>query len=215
MNTLIINGSPRAERGNTEVFIRQFVRGAGRDYPVQYAAKEPPEELAKLAAQADTLLVFLPLYVHSVPGILLKLFERMAPARSGQRIGFVVQAGFIEGAQVRFLVRYLNAFARRLGYEMLGVVTRGDAAGTAMVPAFMPRGLFRLLRTLGAHYARTGTFHDETARKLAGMYELTPGALRLLKIQEHIGLSKLFWHKFWKDNGVLRQGIDRPFAPAE
>jgi len=86
MNTLIINGSPTRQNGNTEVFIRQFLMGAGRDYPVRYAAKEPAEDLARAVTHAGTLLIFMPLYVHAMPGVVMKLFELMPPARGSFRL---------------------------------------------------------------------------------------------------------------------------------
>jgi len=214
MKTLIINGSPRGKSGNTEVFVRQFISGAGQDYPVRYAAQEPVKDLATAAAQADTLLIFMPLYVHAMPGIVMKLFEQMTPANSGQKIGFVVQAGFVEGAQVRFLVRYLNHFAERLGYENLGVITKGDAAGTSMVPAFMTKKLFNRLQALGAHYSQSGQFHKDTAALLADIYEIPARKAKLYEFFNRSGINHIAWHKFWRDNGVFEKGLDRPFAPA-
>lgn len=212
MNTLIINGSPKGKNGNTEAFVRQFLLGAGQDYPVRYAAKEPAGTLAIAAAQADALLIFMPLYVHAMPGIVMKLFEKMTPAKTGQKIGFVIQAGFVEGAQARFLVRYLSLFAERLGYENLGVVTRGDAAGTTLMPEFMTKKLFKQLRALGAHYAQHRQFHKETAALLADMYEITPRKAKWYDFFNRIGISHAFWHKCWRDNGVFEQGLDRPFV---
>ncbi len=212
MSTLIINGSPRGKSGNTEVFIRQFILGAGQEYPVRYAANEPENALLESAAQAETLLIFMPLYVHAMPGIVMKLFEQMKPAKTGQKIGFVVQAGYIEGAQARFLVRYLNAFADRLGYENLGVITKGDAAGVAMMPAFITKKLFQRLQALGAHYSQFGQFHKETAALLAGMYEIPHHKAKLYEFFNRTGINHLFWHKFWRDNGVFEQGLNRPFA---
>lgn len=211
MKTLIINGSPKGGQGNTEAFIRQFLLGAGQNYPVHYAAKEPASELAQTVGAFDTLLIFMPLYVHAMPGIMMKLFEQMPTAKAGQKIGFVIQAGFIEQAQTRFLVRYLNAFTTRLGYENLGVVTRGDAAATTMMPTFMTRKLFKLLQKLGAHYAQHNQFDNDTIVLLAGVYNIPPHKARLYEFFNHTGINHVFWHKFWRDNGVYEQGLDRPF----
>lgn len=49
MKTLIINGFPKESRGNTKMFIRQFLLGAGQNYPVHYAVKESAHELAQTA----------------------------------------------------------------------------------------------------------------------------------------------------------------------
>lgn len=211
MKTLIINGSPKGNRGNTEIFIRQFLLGAGQDYPVHYAVKESAHELAQTAGTFDTVLIFMPLYVHAMPGIVMKLFEQIKPAKPGHKIGFVIQAGFIERAQTRFLVRYLNAFAKRLGYKNLGIVTRGDAAGTNMVPAFMTKKLFKLLNKLGAHYAQQHHFDSDTTAALAGIYEIPPRKARFYEFLNRTGINHVFWHKFWRDNGVFEKGLDRPF----
>ena len=213
MSTLIINGSPRGKNGNTEIFIRQFLSGAGEEYPVRYAVKEDPETLAEMLRQYDTLLIFMPLYVHAMPGIVMKLFEQMRPCGEGQKIGFVVQAGFIEGAQARFLVRYLDQFAGRLGYENLGTVTNSDAAGTSMLPEFMNRKRFKHLNALGAGFAGKGQFDREAAALLAGIYELTPQKVKMLEAMNKIGVSHIMWKKFWRDNGQLEHGLDRPFQP--
>lgn len=211
MSTLIINGSPRGKKGNTEVFIRKFLEGAGEEYPVRYAVKEDPVILAEGIRQYDTLLIFMPLYVHAMPGIVMKLFEKMSPCGEGKKIGFLVQAGFVEGAQARFLVRYLNHFAGLMGYESLGVVTNGDAAGTAMVPAFMNKKRFRCLKELGAGYAKRGQFDQNAAVSLAGIYELTPGKVKMLEFLNKTGVSHIFWKKFWRDSGQQGHGMDRPF----
>lgn len=212
MKTLIINGSPKGKLGNTEIFIRQFLIGTGQEMPVWYVVKESPCDLAEAACEYDTLLIFMPLYVHAMPGIVMKLFEEMKQARAGQKIVLVVQSGFIEGAQARFLIRYLNRFARRLGYENLGVVTNGDAAGTAFMPVFMTKKLFRRLQKLGAHYAEHGQFDKETAQLLAGMQNISAGNIKKYEFFNRTGLSHQFWHKFWRDNGVFEQGLDRPFV---
>lgn len=212
MKTLIINGSPKGNRGNTELFIRQFMLGAGQEHEVRYAAKEPPQQLAEAIGQCEALLLFMPLYVHAMPGIVMKLFEAMKPANAGQKIGVVVQAGFIEGAQARFLLRYLNAFAKRMGFENLGIVTKGDAAGTMFMPDFMNKRLFKLLQKLGAFYAEQGRFDQKTAEKLAGDYEISARQAKTYELMNRIGVSHAFWHKSWKENGVMEQGLDRPFA---
>ncbi|QQO07757.1 hypothetical protein [Breznakiella homolactica] len=211
MNTFIINGSPRGKAGNTELFIRQFIAGMSTPPEVGYAAGADPSELAENAAGYTTLLVFMPLYVHAMPGIVLKFFEKLKPAAPGQRMGFVVQAGFIEGAQARFLKRYCGLLAERLGYDYLGMVTKGDAAGVSMLPDFFSRKLFRLLNTLGRRYEETGRFDEAAAAELAGTYQLSKNEARLYGFLAGIGVSHIFWKKFWRDNGVSGRGMDRPF----
>ena len=47
MKEVIVNGSPRGRAGNTEIFIRRFLKGLGRELPVRYAAQEDAEQLKR------------------------------------------------------------------------------------------------------------------------------------------------------------------------
>lgn len=109
----------------------------------------------------------------------------------------MAQSGFIEGAQVRFLMRYLNAFAKRMGFENLGIVTKGDAAGTIFMPDFMNKRSFGLLQ------------------KLAGGCEISARQAKKHEWLNRIGIGHAFWRKSCKDHGVMEQGLDRPFASDE
>ena len=40
MRTLIINGSPKAKNGNTEIFIQKFINGMKSPCQISYVAKE-------------------------------------------------------------------------------------------------------------------------------------------------------------------------------
>lgn len=175
MRTLIINGSPRGKNGNTEVFIRQFLEGAGEEYPVRYVVKEDPLMLAEVIREYDTVLFFMPLYVHAMPGIVMKLFEQMKTCREGQRIGFVVQAGFIEGAQARFLVRYLKQFAllRELGaeYAVDGRFNRDTAASLAGIHEISSQKarVLTFLNKIGADHTIWKKFWRDNGQSTHGM----------------------------------------------
>jgi len=212
MSTIIINGSPRGKAGNTEHFICHFLKGTGKSYEVRYVVNEDVCTLAAHIAQYDTILLFFPLYIHAMPGIVMKLFEKMAPAKSGQRIGFVVQAGFIEAAETRIIKQVLDVLSTRLKYENLGVVTKGDAAAIGAMPKFMNRKLFTRLQMLGTHYERYGEFKKELVELLAQPYEISPFKAKLYELANRSGINHIFWRRFWKQNGVLKQGLAQPFA---
>ena len=72
METLIINGSPKSKNGNTEIFIKKFVKEMKAPYEICYAAKENPLQIAKYMKEFDKVIVFMPLYVHAMPGIVMK-----------------------------------------------------------------------------------------------------------------------------------------------
>lgn len=215
MNTLIINGSPKAERGNTEIFIRQFLKGMAAPCPVRYAAKERCEDLVKELQASDSIIIMMPLYIHAMPGMVMKLLECLEPApQAGKSIGFLVQSGFIEGAQSQYLERYLSALARKLNYTYLGTVICPGSAGTSMMPPAMNKKLFGLLNRLGAQFEATGTFEPELMKQLAAPYTLTKGQAKFHQFLCNVGLeSNLFFKLMIKQNAALERAFDRPFAP--
>ena len=87
MSMIIMNGSPKAERGNTEVFIRKFMEGMQAaegttecaSAQVCYVAKESHEEIAAKMQEYDTIIIAFPLYVHAMPGTVKKVLEYMKP----------------------------------------------------------------------------------------------------------------------------------------
>lgn len=214
MKTLIINGSPKAQNGNSEVFIKQFIKGMGVPCEVSYAAKEDRRQIAEHMKQFDTVIVVMPLYIHAMPGIVMKLIECMEPARAdGKSMGFIVQSGFIESAQSKYLERYLSALTKQLNYTYLGTVIKGGSAGTAMMPEKMNKKLFEHLYLLGEYYGRNSTFDVEVINELAKLNRLSKGRSMLLQLLSRVGLGdSLFWNIQLKKNNALHKKFDQPFA---
>lgn len=215
MNTLIINGSPNADRGNTVIFMRQFASGCAKPYEIAYAVKENPAALAERMKTFDAVLFFLPMYVFSMPGVVMKLIEHMDTAQPGQSIGFVVQYGFIEGSQAQYVKRYFELLAKRLRYQYIGTIVRGNSAGIGYMPERMNQKLFRKLRALGKKYGDTGLFDSTIEMEFEKPYRLSKAAVLGLRFITFIGLNNIFWHKMLRDNKAFEKRLDRPFESIE
>lgn len=217
MRSLVINGSPKAKNGNTEVFIKQFIKGMKAPCEICYAAKEDSLQLAKYMKQFDTIIVAMPLYIHAMPGIVMKIIECMEPASDGGKaMGFIVQSGFMESSQSKYLERYLSALTRQLNYTYLGTVIKGGSAGTYMMPEQMNKKLFKQLRMLGEHFELNGSFHIEIIKELAKPNKLSKGKSRLLRFLCKLGLGdNMFWNMMLKNNNALDRKFDKPFAVEE
>ena len=213
MKTLVINGSPKAKNGNTEVFIKQFIKGMEAPYEISYAAKEDSLQLAKYMKQFDTVILAMPLYIHAMPGIVMKIIECMEPAPDrGKAMGFIVQSGFMESAQSKYLERYLSAITKQLNYTYLGTVIKGGSAGIYMMPEKMNDKLFKQLRILGEHFEINGSFHIELIKELAKPNKLSKGKSRLLQFLSSMGLGDgIFWNMMLKKNNALGRRLDKPF----
>ncbi len=214
MKTIIINGSPKADKGNTEIFIREFLKGMKYPCDVRYVAKESGEKLAEEIRQYEAVIIAMPLYVHAMPGIVMKLMEEMEPAAGeGRSMGFIVQSGFIESAQSKYLERYLSSLTKRLNYHYLGTVIKGGSAGVYMMPDKMNAKLFAKLAKLGLFFEQNGSFRKDIMEELATPKSLTKMRSRMMQFYFKIGLGdSIFWRMLLRNNHASDKKFDRPFA---
>jgi multimeric flavodoxin WrbA len=214
MRTLIINGSPKAKNGNSEIFVKQFIKGMRSPCEVSYAAEEKSHEIAEYMEQFDNVIFVMPLYIHSMPGVVMKIIERMEPTSfSGKALGFIVQYGFLESAQSIYLERYLSVLTKNLNYTYLGTVIKGGSAGIHMMPEKMNKNLFKQLNKLGECFEKNGTFDVEVTREFAKPDKLSKNKSKLLQILNRIGLGdSIFWNIMLKNNNALNNKFDKPFA---
>lgn len=214
MRTLIINGSPKGKSGNTGIFIEKFVKEMETSYEICYIAKENPLQIAKYMKQFDNIIIFMPLYVHAMPGIMMKLIECIEPTSDAEKtMGFVVQSGFMESEQSKYLERYLAVLTKNLNYTYLGIVIRGGSAGTYMMPEKMNKKLFEQLRVLGECFERIGTFDIETIKEMGKPFKLSRNKSVLLQFFSKIGLGDaMFWNMILKQNNAKDKRFDRPFS---
>ena len=214
MRTLIINGSPKGKNGNTEWFIRHFNSGFKEPCKVCYAAKESGAHLASYIRHFDTVILVMPLYIHAMPGIVMKMLECMEPAgESGKAMGFIVQSGFMESAQSGYLERFLSALTKSLNYAYLGTVIRGGSAGVSMMPEKMNSRLFIRLRALGEHFEVNGTFDKGLVKLFSRPLTLSKAKCGLLQFLSRIGLGdSMYWDHMLKSSRAFDKRFDRPFA---
>jgi len=178
---------------------------------IKSIAGNDPKELARYVAGFDALIIILPLYIHAMPGIVMKFIEELEPAPSeGKYLGFILQAGFMETAQHKYVQPYFRHLAEQLNYTYLGTVSKGEAAGIYMYPKMFKKVL-KLVSELGAAYESTQAFDDTIVKKLSKPYELSQFQLRLLKVVDIVGLSNIGWHKVLKQNNAFEQRLDKPF----
>ncbi len=214
MSILIINGSPKGRKGNSEIFIRKFVNKVKSTYEINYAAEEDSLQISNYMKEFDTIIVVMPLYVHAMPGIIMKIIECMEPTLdSGKAMGFIVQSGFMESAQSKYLERYLFALTKNLNYTYLGTVIRGGAAGTYMMPEKMNKKLFKQLEMLGEYFDKNNSFNKDIMEELAKPNKLSKGKCKLLQLFGKLGLGDaMFWNMMLKKNNAQERKFDRPFA---
>lgn len=213
MGTIILNGSPKGKNGNSEIFIQQFMKGMTSPCEVKYISKEDAGALATYVQTFDTIIIVLPLYIHSMPGVVMRFIELLEPTlpNENKSIGFILQCGFTESSQCKYIERYFCSLAQELNRTYIGTVLKGEAAGIYMMPKFMTRKLFKSLQKLGETYEQTQTFDQSIMKSLQKPYELSGFTLKYLQFATKVGLTKIMWHKFLRNNNAFNKKLDQPF----
>lgn len=216
MKMIILNGSPKKniKESNTEIFINQFLKDTKNKYPIKYIAKEDPIELSKSLKEFDTILIFLPLYIHAMPGIVMKFLEKLEEKdMKGKNIGFFIQAGFPETAQEQFVERYFEELTKQLKCKYLGTVSKGEAAAVYMYPKKFKK-LYRLMNELGRKFEETNNFDESIVKKLSYQYNLSDFSKfiqYMLKITYKLKISDFSWNMMLKRNNSFDKRADKPF----
>ena len=83
-------------------------------------------------AGAECVLLGFPLYTDAMPGMVKHFIEALEPLagrKDNPSLGFLVQSGFPEGLHSRYVERYLEKLAERLGCPYLGTIVKGNGEG--------------------------------------------------------------------------------------
>jgi multimeric flavodoxin WrbA len=144
MKTIIINGSPKgnAQNSNSRIFCEEFVRNMKSPCEIRSISNSDSDDLANYIEKFDSVIFILPLYIHSMPGIMMDFIEHLKPAAApGKSIGFIIQAGFVETALEKYVTRYFESLTKQLGYQYIGSVSKAEAAGIYMFPKMFKKVL--------------------------------------------------------------------------
>lgn len=109
---VIYNGSPRGKNSNSKLIIDRIIMGMNsqgvENIEVRYLknVKEHKVWVEDFASVENNLFVF-PLYVHAMPGSVMKFFEQLKPINNKDvHMAFLVQSGFPETSQSYYLRPY-------------------------------------------------------------------------------------------------------------
>ena len=220
MKLTVFNGSPRGKSGNTEAFLKHLLEGwasgEGNEHETFYLRRvNDAARFAQAFADAECVLLAFPLYTDAMPGIVKAFIESLAPFRGrdpggNPPIGFLVQSGFPEATHSRYVEKYLQKLAARLGCRCLGTVVKGGGEGARFMPE--DHKLFVSLEQIGRTWAERGTFDEEQLRALAKP-ERFPGILGpVFKVFLKTKAANAYWDNQLKENGAYERRFARPYV---
>lgn len=216
----VFNGSPRGKTGNTHLLLEQFVEGfeenPGQSHEMYYLKNAAGAGHAREAFEgAEQVLLGFPLYADSMPGMVKAFIESLEPFQgrgSNPSLAFLVQSGFPEAAHSRFVERYLEGLARRLGCRYAGTIVKGGGEVVRSLPPERNHALFEKLHRLGEAYALTGRLDPSLLEAIARPERFPRIAAPLLKLFTKSRLANDYWDSQLKKNNAFDRRFAQPYA---
>jgi hypothetical protein len=220
MKLIVFNGSPRGKKSNTAILLEHFLKGfmetEGNSYEFGYIVDNKDEEkLIEMFKDASNVILAFPLYTGCMPGIVKSFIESLKSLCGKQdnpSIGFVVQGGFPEAYQSRFVERYLKKLSKRLNCQYIGCVVKGGIETIRMMPQFMTKKIFNDFYELGKIYGRSGKFDEELFKKLAEPEHLSAWRRLFFRFARLTGMAHIYWNKQLKKNNAFEKRFDKPYT---
>ncbi|MEW5870819.1 MAG: NAD(P)H-dependent oxidoreductase [Chloroflexota bacterium] len=210
------NGSPRGRKGNTPLMLAELARGFGGPTETYHLVRvKETDPMVQALADAECAILGFPLYTDAMPGIVKHFIEALEPlvGRAGNPpLGFLVQSGFPEGLHSRYIERYLEKLAARLGSPYLGTIVKGNGEGTRLMPAKANQETFAHLQALGAGLASRGQFDPLALAALASPESYAPILGPVFRVFLRLPVAHMYFDNMLKQNGAFEQRYARPFA---
>lgn len=174
MHVIIINGSPRARHtSNTSKLIRAFVKGyeaEGNTCELYHLSKRSEWESARKAYLQNEKIIFaLPMYVESIPSLMLEFLETLTTERQvPAELSYIVHGGFDEGYQFRLCEKLLNSITLQLGCTYGGCLIKGGSFMLRLLPDHTVEKMTKPYVDMGRSYAWNGDFLTPAAHKFTG-----------------------------------------------
>jgi multimeric flavodoxin WrbA len=212
----LLNGSPRGRKGNTPLMLDQLAKGFGGLTETFHLIrmKETPQ-MVQAFAQAECAIIGFPLYTDSMPGVVKHFIEALEPLADRENnppVGFLVQSGFPEGLHSRYVERYLEKLAARLGSPYLGTIVKGNGEGTRVMPPEMNHSLFTNLQALGAGLATNGRFDPIHLKAIAKPESYSALLGPVFQIFLRLPVAHSYFDNMLKKNGAYELRFNQPFV---
>jgi multimeric flavodoxin WrbA len=211
----LFNGSPRGRRGNTPLMLEQIARGFGRSVETHHlVCIKETEKMVQAFAKAECVILGFPLYTDSMPGVVKHFMEALEPLTvrgNNPPLGFLVQSGFPEGLHSRYVERYLEKLANRLGSPYLGTVVKGNGEGIRVMPQDATHGLFTELQSLGAGLARDGRLDPDNLARIAVPERFPAYMGPVFKVFLRLPVAHSYFDGMLRQKGAYDMRFARPF----
>ena len=216
MHLVIISGGARPQsKSNTAKVIAAFQRGAeenGNTTEVWYLSdRRQWKGAAQAFEQNNHVLIAFPLYVESIPGILLEFLSGLSPKQTpGTKLAFLIQGGFPEASQSRCCEAFLETRPAQLGCDYAGTLIRGDMFGTGLVDDKTREKMLAPFTEMGRAFAQSGVFEKTVVDAFTGPEYMSEKQIRMYNLVGRY-VSRFYIGRIAKKLGCREKLDARPY----
>ena len=167
-------------------------------------------------AEAECAWIGFPLYTDSMPAVVKHFIEALEPLvgrRDNPPIGFLVQSGFPEGLHSRYVERYLEKLAARLGSPYLGTIVKGNGEGVRIMPPQATCGAVCKPAGAGCRAAQGRAPRPANPGKQIAIPERFPAILGpFFQVLLRLPIAHSYFDDMLKKNGAYEKRFDRPLV---
>lgn len=209
---VIYNGSPRKSGSNSTLILTKVKEALSDSVEIRDLKKSDKwEEWAEAFEDEPHVMIFMPLYVHSMPSHVMAFIEKLKPSKGS--ISFFVQSGFPESSQSHYLEAYFEQLALRLGRTYLGTAIKGGVEGLRMRPAQAQENMIEPLVTTIENLISEGKYNPKDISQLARPVRLDKGMNFIYRIVMKLGIvNYFFWDLQLKKYHAYDKRFDRPYS---
>lgn len=214
---VIYNGSPRGNQSNSKLIIEQMMAGMKAQGAETIEVRnlintKEHKGWAETFSEAENNLFVFPLYIHAMPGSVMKFFGQLQPVNNPEvHMAFFVQSGFPETGQSYYLRPYLELLTQRLGVAFDGTIVRGGMEGTHVHSEEQNEKTFEQMRQIGKTYAEKGIMDQTMKKEYEKMARLPKVAQIIYSVLASLGLADGYWHSALKKNGTYEKRFAKPY----
>ena len=209
MKLLVVNGSPRGKKSNSDRIIGWITKDIEDCEKVYAAHVKKQDESAKKVVDADSILIVFPLYTDMMPGLMKAFFEKLnAYDLSGKYVTFVVHSGFPEAVHSRTVEKYLRYFAKLNDMRLLGVVVMGGSEALQVAPDGYFGKRVGAFNSIGENIGENTELDTGALKTIARMEQYSKARVALMKIMP----TDMYWKSQLKKNGVYDERYAKPYT---
>lgn len=188
---LILNGSPRAPRSNSQKYAELFTKAGRLETEYCNITKTNHLELCRRLEGVTDLLFVFPLYADGIPVTLLNFLKTLEanPPQRKPTVSVLINCGFLEPEQNDLAVKILELYCRQNGYPFGSVLKIGSGEAILATPFSI------LVRS------RLKKLASSLEKQSYGTWQVTMPLTKKMFLKA----STVYWTNYGKKNGVTRE----------